>query len=134
MSGAFNSGLIGCVELTHVIGEIYAAVENPALWPIVLDRIADLIEGNGAWLVANYNEAVAKDVRAFSETDPAARAEFNAHYASVNVWAQRMDRTFPIGVVGYSDRVIPDRELHKTEFYAGFLKPHKIAYCIGAIL
>jgi DNA-binding CsgD family transcriptional regulator len=45
-----------------------------------------------------------------------------------------MDRMFPVGAVGYSDQAIPDRELHKTEFYAGWLKPYNTAYCMGAIL
>jgi DNA-binding CsgD family transcriptional regulator/PAS domain-containing protein len=61
-------------------------------------------------------------------------AEFNQHYASVNVWAQRMDEMFPVGAIGYSDRAIPDRELHQTEFHAGWLKPYNTAYCIGAII
>ena len=134
MSDASNTELSACQGLTSAIGEIYAAMEGPALWPAVLDGIADLVEGDGAWLAASYVDSSARDVRAFSGTDPAMVAEFNEHYASVNVWAQRMDQVFPVGAVGYSDRAIPDRELHKTEFYAGWLKPYNTAYCIGAIL
>ena len=134
MSDAFSAELSNCKGLTSAIGEIYGALEDPALWPAVLDRIADLVEGDGAWLAASYIDSSAKDVRAFSGTDHAMVAEFNGHYASVNVWAQRMDQMFPVGAVGYSDRAIPDRELHKTEFYAGWLKPYNAAYCIGAIL
>jgi DNA-binding CsgD family transcriptional regulator len=134
MSGASNVELSDCRGLGSVVGEIYGAVEDPALWPAVLDSVADLVEGDGAWLVASYVDSVARDVRAFSGADPAMLAEFNEHYASVNVWAQRMDQMFPVGAVGYSDRAIPDPELHKTEFYAGWLKPHKTAYCMGVIL
>jgi DNA-binding CsgD family transcriptional regulator len=134
MADTSNSELSHCKGLTSAIGEVYAAVEDPALWPTVLDRITDLVEGDGAWLVANYVDAVAKDVRAFSGCDIDMLAEFNAHYFSVNVWAQRMDQMFPVGVVGYSDQAIPDRELQKTEFYAGWLKRYDAAYCMGVIL
>jgi hypothetical protein len=122
MSGASNSELSHCKGLTWAIGEIYAAVEAPALWSSVLNRITDLVEGDGAWLVANYVDAVAKDVRAFSGCDTDMLAEFNAHYVSVNVWAQRMDRMFPVGAVGYSDRAIPDRELQKNGVLRGLVE------------
>jgi DNA-binding CsgD family transcriptional regulator len=45
-----------------------------------------------------------------------------------------MDQMYPVGQVGYSHRAISDRELHKTEFYAGWLKPHNADYCLGVLL
>jgi hypothetical protein len=75
MSDTFKAEPSGCRGLTSVVGEIYGAPEDPALWPAVLDRIADLVEGDGTWLVTNYVDAVAKDVRVFSGADPAMLAE-----------------------------------------------------------
>jgi DNA-binding CsgD family transcriptional regulator/PAS domain-containing protein len=134
MSDASNPDLSDCTGLSSAIGEIYAAIEAPALWPEVLRRMADLVNADSTWLVANYVDSNASDIRAFSVADPAMLAEYSKHYVSVNVWAERMDRLFQPGTVGYSHRAITDYELHKTEFYAGWLRPHKLGYCMGTIV
>ena len=41
---------------------------------------------------------------------------FTQHYASVNVWAERMDKLFSAGAIGFSHHAIPDREL----------RPHRV--------
>lgn len=128
-----NLGLIDQKELTLAVGEIYAAAETPSLWPIALRRITHLVESTGAALAARYVNASASDVQVVSGVDPAMMKEFNEHYCTVNAWAQRMDQMFPVGAVGYSHLAIPDRELRKTEFYAGWLKPNGLGYCMGVI-
>jgi len=44
-----------------------------------------------------------------------------------------MGRVFPVETVGYSHLAIPDNEFRRTEFYADFLKPNHMAYCMGVI-
>jgi DNA-binding CsgD family transcriptional regulator len=128
-----NSDSLGCRSLTSAFGEIYAAAEDSALWPAVLDRIAQVVEADGCWLAATYVDSAVKDVRVFTGADPAMLQDFNEHYYSVNVWAERMDRIFPVGAVGYSHLAIPNGELYKTEFYSDFLKPNRMGYCMGVI-
>lgn len=120
-------------EFGDVIGEIYAATEDPQHWPRVLNRIARLIEGESAWLSASYIDSTVQDLHVFAGADPAMVQKFTEYYSSINVWAERMDRMFPVGSVGYSHHAICDRELHQTEFYADFLRPNEMGYCMGAI-
>lgn len=118
-------------ELVTTIGEIYAAVENPALWPLVLDRIAGLVNGDSAILFANYTDSVADDIHAVARRDTSMWRLYREHYAAVNVWTERCDRMFPTGSVRYSHIAVPDPELKKTEFYADFLKPNEMDYGFG---
>jgi DNA-binding CsgD family transcriptional regulator/PAS domain-containing protein len=117
--------------LVSLVGEIYAAVENPALWPAVLDRLARIVDGDSVWLVANYANSIAQDVSAFAGDNAAILAPYREHYAAVNVWTERCDRLFPAGQVRYSHWAIPDRDLEATEFYDGWLRPNGIGYGFG---
>ena len=134
MSDSSNAELSDHKGLTSAVGEIYAAVEDPALWPAVLDRVAELLNGASTWLVANYSDSVATDVRAFARTDPAAVVEYQLHYDAINVWSRPCDRMFGVGTVGYGHWAVPDAELKKSEFYAGWLKPNGLAYAFGAAI
>ena len=134
MTRNLDSTLGQSVEFVSVVGEIYAAVENPALWPAVLDRVAELLSGESTWLVANYSDSEAADVCAFTRADPAALVEYQLHYDPINVWTRPCDKMFGVGTVGYSHWAVPDAELKKSEFYAGWLKPNSIAYGIGVVI
>jgi len=134
MSNASNAELSDCKGLTSAVGEIYAAVEEPALWPAVLDRIAELLNGESTFLVANYTDGVATDVRAFARTDPAAVVEYQLHYDAINVWTRPCDKMFGVGRVGYAHWAVPDAELKKSEFYAGWLKPNGLACAFGVAI
>jgi DNA-binding CsgD family transcriptional regulator len=123
--------LVDCTQVVSAIGEIYAAVENPALWSGALNSLADLIEGQHFILFANYTGSIANDIQATARSDHALWAPYKEHYASVNVWTRRCDRMFPTGLVRYSHHVISDTELIRTEFYDGFLEPNDMAYGFG---
>jgi DNA-binding CsgD family transcriptional regulator len=131
MPWAPNPSLADHDELVSTIGEVYAAVENPALWPVVLDRIGELVESENVLLFANYDDSVAEDIHAMARTDPNIWGPYCEHYAAVNVWTRRCDRIFPSGSVRYSHRAVPDGELRKTEFYTDFLRPNGMAYGFG---
>ncbi len=131
MSWVPNLQLADRDELVSTIGEIYAAVENPTLWPVVLDRIAEFVESENVLLFANYNGSVAHDIHAMARTDPNIWGAYREHYASINVWTKGCDRLFPSGSVRYSQGAISEGELQKTEFYTDFLKPNGMAYGFG---
>lgn len=131
MPWAPNPSLADHDELVSTIGEVYAAVGNPALWPVVLDRLGQFVESENVILFANYDDSVADDIHAMARTDPNIWAPYREHYAAVNVWTRRCDRIFPTGSVRYSHRAVPDGELQKTEFYTDFLRPNGMAYGFG---
>lgn len=131
MAWSPNTALVPRGELVSTVGEIYATIENPSLWPVVLDGIAALVEGNSAVLFANYTDSVADDILALSRSDPNIWEPYRQHYAALNVWTERCDPMFPTGTVRYSHLAIPDIELKKTEFYADFLKPNDMDYGFG---
>lgn len=56
----------------------------------------------------------------FSGFDPQAMANFNAYYASVNVWGEGFARS-PLGTLLHSDSFLPREDLFKTEYYNDWL-------------
>ena len=118
-------------DFAATIGEIYAAVENPTLWPVVLTRIAGFVASENVLLFANYQGSIADDIHAMFAYDPGVWEPYREHYASVNVWTEHCDKVFPPGTIRYSHRAISDGELQKTEFYADFLRPNGMAYGFG---
>lgn len=119
-------------ELVSAVGEIYAAVENAALWPAVLDRVAELVKSDNVVLFANYADSVANNIQAVArDSDTGIWKPYREHYAAVNVWTERSDQIFPSGAVRYSHQAISDAELKKTEFHADWLQPNGIGYGFG---
>jgi DNA-binding CsgD family transcriptional regulator/PAS domain-containing protein len=127
-----NAVTVDVNQLVSLVGDIYAAVADAALWPAVLERIAGLLACDGTVLFTNYTGVVAKDIYAVApEGSSEWWASYQEHYASVNVWTERCDQMFPTGTVRYSHRAISDRELVKTEYYCDWLKPNGLAYGAG---
>jgi DNA-binding CsgD family transcriptional regulator len=52
--------------------------------------------------------------------DPRAAADFNAYYASVNVWGEGFARS-PVGTLLHSDAFLPREELFASEYYNDWL-------------
>jgi DNA-binding CsgD family transcriptional regulator len=110
---------------------IYAAVEAPEHWPTVLEKIADLVEGENVVLFASYADSIAADIQAFARSDGSLWERYRERFAAVNVWTERCDKLYPAGAVRYSHRAIATAELEKTEFYNDFLRPNGLAWGFG---
>jgi DNA-binding CsgD family transcriptional regulator len=103
-------------------------VNRPAQWSLVLEEIAELVDGESTALWASSSEMT---VQSFARMDPVAWDLFTSYYASINVFMERADAVVPDGVVRYSNRVIPDNELEQTEFYNDYLHRHNMQYAVG---
>jgi DNA-binding CsgD family transcriptional regulator len=114
-----------------LIDSIYEAAAVPTLWPVVLGRISDRVEGNGGVLVA------ARDGydRLISSPDLADVAD---KFMS-DGWATRdprLPRAVAVdhpGFVNDSD-LFTDEEIETNEVYADFFRPHGIGYMAGTLI
>lgn len=118
----------GTAQLLSLIETIYAAVQDPVLWQIVTEKIADAVRGESTTIFARFPE---EQLFSMTRTDAAAWDLYATYYASVNVLMDCCDRVFADGAVRYADRAMPDAVLEKTEFYNDFFKPNDMHYSLG---
>lgn len=117
--------------LLNLISLIYEAVEQPSLWPTVLDGIAEMSGSGCTMLFANSNQCGAGDLVALARTGQDYLEAYLDHYASVNVLSPLCDRLFPDGTVRYSHIAVPDNAFEKTEFYNDYFRPGGYFYSFG---
>jgi DNA-binding CsgD family transcriptional regulator len=110
---------------------IYGAVDDASLWNLVMDGVAEAV--NGQWTVvwSSFGHPAAGDITAWARLDPTVLSAYAQHYASVNVISQEIDRQCPNDLIAYSQQVIPDVELEKSEYYNDYLKPSGMFYAYG---
>ena len=118
----------GTPQLLGLIETIYAAVQQPELWPVVMEGIAEAVHGESTTMFAMLPR---EQLFSMARTDPAAMQQYVSHYASVNVISHHCDAVFPDGTVRYGHLAISDREFEKTEFYNDFFRPNNMHHTFG---
>lgn len=121
----------GTSELLSLIEMIYAAIEEPELWPVFLDRVADVVEGKQTFMFTDLPDPAIPKAMIGARTDPEALHLLLAHYASINIFAEPADAVFQDGDIRYSHWVVPDDVLERSEFYNDFFKPFDMHYSYG---
>jgi DNA-binding CsgD family transcriptional regulator len=115
--------------LSEIIGLIYRAGLDAALWPTALRRVAAAVRGESAvlqqvdlsTLLPRGSLSVGRD------------GEFER---SLSVWSPRncfipRSRHLPSGSVSADYMLLPRREFLRTEFYQGWFRPQEIAWTIA---
>lgn len=110
----------GTARLLGLIQAIYAAVQQPELWPVVMEGIAEAVYGESTTMFAMLPR---ERLFSMARTDPAAMQQYVSHYASVNVISRHCDEMFSDSTVRYGHLAMPAREFEKTEFYNDFFDP-----------
>ncbi|WP_263367217.1 helix-turn-helix transcriptional regulator [Edaphobacter bradus] len=117
--------LLGLIEL------VYSAVDDASLWPVVLDQIAETIQGRESLLFASFPDPATPNVSCLARMDPEVLVPYAEHYHAVNVLAERCDAMFPNGTARYAHRAVPNDEFEKTEFYNDYFEPNNMHYSMG---
>lgn len=118
----------GTADLLSLIELIYSAVDQPALWPTVLEGIANAAGGESTALFARFPK---DSVIALTRFEPGSFEEYAEHYSNVNILMPLCDNRFPDGTIRYSHLVMEDREFENTEFYADFFRRWNMHYSFG---
>lgn len=118
----------GTTRLLGLIDTIYAAVQEPELWPVVMEGIAEAVHAESTTMFAMLPR---EQLLSMARTDPDAMRQYVSHYASINVISHHCDATFPDGTVRYGHLAMPNREFEKTEFYNDFFRPFNMHHTFG---
>src|ERR1700722_3898349 len=102
--------------LTELIGSVYEAVGDVALWESFLARLAQRTHAESAALVIHERGPELQTLAASWILDPECSRLYQEYYGSVDVWATR-GRSKPPGYVCRSESLCSSRELASTEIY-----------------
>jgi DNA-binding CsgD family transcriptional regulator len=114
-----------------LIDSIYEAAAVPTLWPDVLGRISDRVEGNGGVLVAartGYDHLISS-----SDLADVVHKFMNDGWAARD---PRLPRALAVDHPGFINDgdLFTDEEIETNEVYADFFRPHGIGYMAGTMI
>ena len=113
--------------LSDLIERVYAAALTPAEWQEVMEGVAAAFRGTAVLFTQDTRDGRA-EISLSADADPVFVRLYEQHYCFTNVWYERVRRVGSIII----EAVPPD--LHRTEYYADFLRPQGLAACISTPL
>ncbi len=114
-------------SIHDLVGAIYDGVADPALWQHALARLGDATRSTGAMFIFLDRVHPMQSRYALGRLDPDLMQVFLTRHADAP-WTQAGIRA-PPGTTFSIDKVVPARELVKTEFYGEILRPQQILHC-----
>ena len=106
--------------LTKLIGSLYDAVGEPAIWIVFLRDLAENCRADSSALVTRNFDHGLHAVSASWNLEPEADRLYQQYYGTIDVWATR-GRLMPAGFVCTSASLCPLGELSETEIYNDFM-------------
>jgi DNA-binding CsgD family transcriptional regulator len=105
---------------------VYDAALTPGLWPLVIERLADMVGGRGG-VLAYQNAETGRGDAVIVGADPSVLTPYFGYYASRNVLLHTPDvrgfmRTWTPRILIDEDW-LPKEELVRSEYYNDFLRP-----------
>jgi DNA-binding CsgD family transcriptional regulator len=121
-------------KLSGLLKSLYDAAGDPRQWPEFLRLLARTTHGSGAAITLHNPRQMEHAVLLHSGYDAAAVSLYERHYASRDVWLQRVYPTSYSGWLGISEDVCPTGEFLRTEIYGDFFRQVDIAHAMWATI
>jgi DNA-binding CsgD family transcriptional regulator len=118
-----------------LVDRIYAAAENPALWPDALDALADAT-GSAASIIYRNMAAREGGVDVAVRVSPEAATAYQQHYHRLDPWGNsaRAATLIRPGAVIDGDELIDRSALLETEYYNDFAKPNGLSRVLAGVV
>lgn len=117
--------------LEPLLYRIHASIDGNGDWSDVLAMLSDRFDGRLATLFRHHFASGQGAIVCESPENPKFRAEYPL-YAPRNPWFLSSDEFTP-GRVMTGDELLSNRDLVKTDFYRGLLKPHGLFHCLSGV-
>lgn len=125
--------LPGDETLSKLLGSLYDAAANPAIWDLFLQQLA---EGTGAQCAGLVLRDAGKGMYSISRSwgmDQEFLRLYKERYASLDIWARR-GSTLPAGSVRTSESLCPLADLRTTEVYNDFMIPNGVEHGLFGVV
>ncbi|MDQ7249051.1 helix-turn-helix transcriptional regulator [Dongia sedimenti] len=117
--------------LQELIGTIYDAADQPALWNDVMARLVRETGASSGIFYDHNNETRQASILGAEGFDPHYLRRYEEYYAALDPWHRRGE-TRPVGELRQTASMLSDAELRRTEFYQDHLRPQGLFYAMGA--
>ena len=119
-------------RILSLIRDVYTAAADETQWLAVLERLGDAFGGGVPGL--QYRTGVDGHVRwaRFARLDPALSTRILRDYAVQNPWVRATQPLWRPGTIIATHHILPLRELRRTAYYDGILRPAGLEYAFGA--
>ena len=118
-------------RLESLLYRIHALTDAAADWSGVLALLRDRLDGQLATLSQHHFASGQGAVICEFPESPDFRKTY-AEYASRNPWFLSSDE-YTAGRVMTGDELLSNKDLLKTDFYRGLLKPHRLFHCMSGV-
>ena len=111
----------GSLDYSRALDALYAACQDPLLWPKALTATADYVGALGGLLVRNYPHGQPGEIVGGRLCDTLNRSYITSY--SDNLWTRAVrDAARPGPIIASS--LVEERDLVKTVCYADIIRPH----------
>jgi DNA-binding CsgD family transcriptional regulator/PAS domain-containing protein len=114
----------------ELVGTIYDAAEDPALWEDVMTRLVRRTNARSGIFYDHDHAARHAKVLGAIGFDPYYVRQYEDYYAALDPWHKRGEGR-PLGEVAQTAGMLSDVELKRTEFYQDHLRPQGVFYAMG---
>lgn len=118
-------------NLEPLLYRIHASTDADGDWGNVLEMLRDRLAARLATLSRHHFASGQGAVICAFPDDPGFRSDY-PRYAPRNPWFLSSEEFAP-GRVMTGDELLSNRELVKTDFYRGLLKPHGLFHCLSGV-
>jgi DNA-binding CsgD family transcriptional regulator len=119
------------VDLELLLYRIHASSDANGDWSDVLALLRDRLDGRLATLSRHHFTSGQGAIVCEFPENPRFRTEY-PQYASRNPWFLSSEEFTP-GRVMTGDELLSNKDLVKTDFYRGLLKPHGLFHCLSGV-
>ncbi|WP_395016715.1 helix-turn-helix transcriptional regulator [Dongia sp.] len=113
-----------------LIGGIYDAATEPALWNDVMLRLVRKTGARSGIFYDHHNVTRQSRILGMEGFEQHALERYEQYYGALDPW-HKAGLSWPVGSVAQTPSLIPDSELKRTEFYQDHLRPQKLFYAMG---
>jgi DNA-binding CsgD family transcriptional regulator len=120
-----------------LVDRIYSAAQAAASWPSALEALGSATGSDAASLLYHNLQSHEGGVDVSVRVDPKAAADYQVHYHRLDPWGNSPKTPMMVGpgAILDGDQLVPRSELHRTEYYNDFARPHDLTRILaGTIL
>jgi DNA-binding CsgD family transcriptional regulator len=128
-------------RLSDLLLDVYESAANPQHWPTFLENAARELDATKAALHVHYfasgntiHTAEGSCAVAIGY-DASSLAAYANHYASKDIYVQRIRERFPLGMnAGTSEGLVTSGEYRNTELYHDFCRPNEVFHTCWSVV
>jgi DNA-binding CsgD family transcriptional regulator/PAS domain-containing protein len=113
-----------------LIGSIYDAAAEPALWHEVIARLVRMTGARNGIFYDHDTATRQASILGADGFDPHFVRAYEQYYAALDPWHRR-GLARPVGDIAQTASMLADAELRRTEFYQDHLRPQNLFYAMG---